>query len=245
LDNRGVGNSYAPPGAFTTSQMALDAYELVDKALGWKYFHVVGLSMGGMIALELSYLLLDRLLSLTLLSTHAGGTIAPVEGVAHIMRNFRPNLPPDKYADFLIPILYSNKWLHEPFIDENGTQWPNMTNYDIVKQELIKARMEDPPEQFMGILGQGLAVLGHYISNERLKILRDSKIAVLIITGTKDKLVKSSNSFILNKALEAEQFIVLEGAGHMIHREMHQVVNNAMHQHFLLHNNRIRDMAAL
>jgi len=92
----------------------------------------------------------------------------------------------------------------------------------------------------MGLVGQGLAIIGHHISSERLKALRDSGIPILIITGTKDKLVKPSNSYLLKKSLEPEQFIILEGAGHMVHRESHQIVNKAMHEHFLLHNNRIR-----
>jgi len=122
--------------------MAKDSLELVDKLLGWKHFHLVGLSMGGMISLEMSLMILDRLLSLTLLSTHAGRTIAPLDGLLHIMTNFRPSLPPEKHADFLIPLLYSNQWLQSQFIDENGTQWPNITNFDMVRQELNKARME-------------------------------------------------------------------------------------------------------
>jgi len=220
--------------------MAKDALELVDTVLGWKYFHIVGLSMGGMIALELSFLLLDRLLSLTLLSTHAGGTIAPVESLVHVITKFRPNLPPDKYADFIIPILYSKNWLESPYVDENDTQWPTIKNYNIVRQELMKSRNEDPPERFMGLVGQLSAVVGHYVNNERLKKLRESKIAILIMTGTKDVLVKPSNSYVLRNILEPEQFVVLEGAGHMIHRESHEIVNKTMHEHFILHNNRLR-----
>jgi len=48
--------------------------------LGWQKFHLVGLSMGGMIALELAFMVLDNLHSLTLMVTHAGGftAITPV-----------------------------------------------------------------------------------------------------------------------------------------------------------------------
>jgi len=220
--------------------MAQDTIELIDTVLCWPYFHVVGLSMGGMIALEMSYLVLDRLLSLTLLSTHAGGTIAPVEGIVHIITKFRPNLPPEKYAEFLIPLLYSRKWLQCPYTDESGTQWAEITNYDVVRQELIKTRNEDPPEQFIGLVGQFVAIIGHYISNDRLTKLRDSKIPILIITGTKDKLVKPSNSFLLSRALQPEKFLVLQGAGHMIHREEHEIVNKILHEHFKLQNSRVK-----
>ena len=52
--------------------MAKDAIALVDH-LEWSQCHIVGISMGGMIALEFALLAPERILSLTLLSTHAGG----------------------------------------------------------------------------------------------------------------------------------------------------------------------------
>ena len=53
--------------------MAADALALVNK-LGWEKFHVIGISMGGMISQELSILATDRILSLTLAATHSGGS---------------------------------------------------------------------------------------------------------------------------------------------------------------------------
>jgi pimeloyl-ACP methyl ester carboxylesterase len=50
--------------------MAMDTRELMD-IIGWDSFHVVGLSMGGMIAQELVFLCQRRVLSLTLESTYA------------------------------------------------------------------------------------------------------------------------------------------------------------------------------
>lgn len=55
FDNRGVGASDKPTFRYSTSEMAKDIVELVDY-LGWtkkRELHVIGISMGGMIAQEL------------------------------------------------------------------------------------------------------------------------------------------------------------------------------------------------
>src|SRR5947207_13799963 len=51
FDNRGIGTSSAPPGPYTTELFAQDTKALVD-SLGLSDFHLVGVSMGGMIAQE-------------------------------------------------------------------------------------------------------------------------------------------------------------------------------------------------
>jgi 3-oxoadipate enol-lactonase len=69
-DNRGIGESSAPPGPYTTAQMADDLAGLAD-ALELPQFHLVGVSMGGMVAQEFAIAHPDRLLSASFCCTYS------------------------------------------------------------------------------------------------------------------------------------------------------------------------------
>jgi len=94
--------------------MAKDAVALIDH-LQWNQLHVVGISMGGMIALEFALLVPEKILSLTLLATHAGGLSgrAPFAGVNHIIRSI---LLRDEHSliENVLSMLYGEKTLTDP-----------------------------------------------------------------------------------------------------------------------------------
>jgi len=61
FDNRGMGESDKPLGRYTTTQIAEDTLELLNH-LDWsgkRELHVIGVSMGGMIAQELVWFSLE------------------------------------------------------------------------------------------------------------------------------------------------------------------------------------------
>ena len=98
FDNRGVGKTTVPPGPYTSRMMADDTKALVDE-LGITGFHLMGTSMGGMIAQEYAINHGSDLKSAVFSSTYAAPgpfcsrmfsmwhDMAPVNGVPFIMRD--------------------------------------------------------------------------------------------------------------------------------------------------------------
>jgi pimeloyl-ACP methyl ester carboxylesterase len=72
FDNRGIGESDKPAGPYTAREMAEDALQVLDEA-GLERAHVVGSSLGGMIAQEVAAAAPDRVDKLVLCSTTPGG----------------------------------------------------------------------------------------------------------------------------------------------------------------------------
>ena len=98
FDNRGVGGTGKPAGPYSSRMLADDAKNLVDY-LGITDFHLMGVSMGGMIAQEYALAYGSDLRSVTFGCTYAAPgpfcsrmfamweAMAPVNGVPFIMRD--------------------------------------------------------------------------------------------------------------------------------------------------------------
>jgi 3-oxoadipate enol-lactonase len=71
-DQRGLGETEAPPGPYSMGDYAADALALLDH-LGLERVRVVGTSFGGMVAQELAATRPERVERLALLCTSAGG----------------------------------------------------------------------------------------------------------------------------------------------------------------------------
>lgn len=108
FNNRGILPSTAPrnPLSFSSTTMAADSLALLD-ALGGTWatgaVHVVGLSMGGMIAQEMYLARPSRIASLTLVSTHAGGarSLPGPLGVLGFLKIFANTTVPGRIPHFL------------------------------------------------------------------------------------------------------------------------------------------------
>lgn len=225
FDNRGMGESDKPLLRYSTSEMARDALELLEH-VGWiedRSLHVVGISMGGMIAQELAYLEPKRIASLSLVSTCA--ELMNTVGYFQNLRN-RINILIPKPLDKQIAEIKSRvspSWLNQP--DEEGT-FP--TNGDrFAAQELTK-RQDLEGFTRKGFLLQALAVGYHKKSPAQLREMADKvgRERIQVLHGTIDNLITFPHAEVLVEALGGEEGemrkVVFEGRGHYIPMEERQ-----------------------
>ena len=84
FDNRGVGRSSSPAGAYTMKDFADDIQAIVEQA-GIDTLYVLGVSMGGMIAQEFYFAHRDKVRGLILSNTnHGKGSVLPSQEVLKI-----------------------------------------------------------------------------------------------------------------------------------------------------------------
>jgi 3-oxoadipate enol-lactonase len=195
FDNRGIGLSAPIDGAFTIVEMAEDAAGLLDE-LGIESAHVVGISMGGMIAQDLALAHPDRLRSLTLGCTYCGGPgsrLMPQENVeilaAGMMSGDRDKAIRASWEVNLSPGFRAGESGYAAF-HEMATSLP-----------AAKRTIEL----------QAQAIFGHDTSAR----LGEISTPTLIVHGTEDGVLPYPNGELIASLMPAARLETLEGVGHM------------------------------
>ncbi|KAJ3094096.1 hypothetical protein HK100_006280, partial [Physocladia obscura] len=230
-ENRGSGFSSDPKTQYAMRDMAQDAVDLMDQ-LGWESAHVVGVSMGGMIAQELALLAPSRIQSLTLASTSASRSLPPLRHIPWIISTFtKILLGLEKVKNMMPFFLYSQRWLNAPA--------PPNTGFSSNLEYMLKfhgGRIDSrPPQSFLAAIRQLSGIISFHISKQRLIELRNyflrSRIPALVIHGTEDALVHLRASWNLASSLGA-RLVVFEGRGHALNHEDIDLFNRLLLRHF-------------
>lgn len=195
FDNRGAGRSDQPPGPYSIKQMADDAANLMD-ALGIEKASVFGVSMGGMIAQELTLNYPNRVEKLILGCTSAGGNgrvMAPLEIQAYLEP--RTDMTPYQALWWSAPAGFTQE-----FIDAHR---------DIVERK-IQSDLAYPSR-----LPAYEAQLAAFKAHDAYSRLPSLRMPSLILASGRDILIPPENSRILARLIPGAGLQMIEEAGHI------------------------------
>jgi pimeloyl-ACP methyl ester carboxylesterase len=196
FDNRGSGRSDVPEdtNAYTIRLMADDAAALLDH-LGIARAHVLGVSMGGMIAQELAINHPGRVQSLILGCTTPGGETAVSANPDDLLTFLHTvTLPPEEAFIKGLPLMFSDDFL--------------AANRTTILSEGMK--LIDLAARPGGVLRQLVGCLQHDAGPR----LGEIKAPTLVVTGSGDRIIDPRNSRILAERIPGAELIEYPGAGH-------------------------------
>jgi 3-oxoadipate enol-lactonase len=205
-DNRGTGHSEAPPGPYDLLRMAEDTIEVLD-AEGIERAHVVGASMGGVIAQIMGVLYPDRVRSLTLACTachHHGWRRELLAEWANVV---------------------NERGMHA--LTEDGMRWligPRLhRRFGVFVNVLARVLMQTQPHAFVA---QVDAILD---ASDELRMELPKVVApTLVITGSQDTLTPLGDAEELAELIPGSQLYVLRGAAHGLMAEAPNAFNDVV-----------------
>jgi 3-oxoadipate enol-lactonase len=197
FDTRGTGRSPVPDEPYGIGELAQDAADI----LAGRPAHVVGLSMGGYVALTLAVAQPELVRSLVLVATGAGGPDrVPRPQAVRDAYAAATGLPFDEYGRRTTPLTFSPGWTER-----------HPERYE----EILASRLEHPtPDETRdahlqacyGFYGRGCEV-------ERIDA------PTLVMHGDADLIVPVENGRMLATRLPNARYVELPGCGHNLQLE--------------------------
>lgn len=204
FDNRGVGRSDAPPGPYSIAQMAADAAAVLQSA-GVNAAHILGVSMGGMIAQEVALRYPQKVRSLMLGCTAAGGSCAVQanpEVIQVLMSRF---VDPELFAAAMNPFLY-----------DAGT--PRARRDEDLQ---MRRRWFPTPEAYFAQLQ---AIIGW----EAYSRIAQIEAPTVVIHGENDRLVPPENAKLIAERIPGAKLVMIPNASHIFNTDQTEAAHAAI-----------------
>jgi len=213
MDNRGVGRSGAVERPYTLREMAADAAGLVENQC-FRDVHVVGVSMGGMIAQEFALHYPEKVRSLTLIATHPGGPkhLPRAEAIGLFLK---ANMSRGKTRIAALSKLLYPKDVRQQFMEASESSQMANELYNPIPKETLRYQL--------------MAVARHN-TTRRLKRLKGKP--VLIVKPMEDILVPAHASDELHRRIPGSRMISFSNAGHGITEQCSDELNAHLLAHF-------------
>lgn len=193
----------APQDAYGLELMAEDTANLL-KALNIQSAHVVGMSMGGMIAQMLASLYPEYVKSLTSIFSTTGNRKVGQPSYSTLWRMARAKAPTNEYTAI------SNYHLMMKHIGDHTAEGATMQWQQYAKLAWQRNGEKSDPKAMFRQIG---AILK---SGDRTQALRKIKTPTLVIHGDVDRMVHPSGGHATAKAIPGAHHQVLKGLRHQI-----------------------------
>jgi pimeloyl-ACP methyl ester carboxylesterase len=193
FDNRDVGRSALAAAGYTTADLAQDTLALADR-LELERFHLLGVSLGGMVAQQVALVAPERVCTLTLAVTH-GGVQAAGRLRGHLLGSYARHLPLEDRVDNLLYLCYT-----ESFFENDEL-------YQFMRSALLENPYPQPPE---ALARQAAAGAHHDVRNR----LHELAMPVHVIGAERDLMVPVWKSHELARLIPHAQLSIVEGQGH-------------------------------
>lgn len=192
LDNRGVGASDAPLGPYSARQLAGDVIAVLDD-VGLERAHVVGTSLGGMVAQEMALGWRERVRGLVLACTTPGGLGAfPMPDPTVRLLAEAWSLPPD---------VALRRFVENALAPDVAPE---------LVERIFRRRLEHPPSP-AGWQAQAAAGA----SFDAFDRVGEIEAPTLVLHGTGDAVVDHRNAELLAERIPGARLELLPGAGHL------------------------------
>lgn len=194
FDNRGTGQTDQPDAPYSLAMMADDAAGLLD-ALGIGRAHVMGLSMGGMIAQELALRHPEKIAGLVLGCTNCGGRASVQAGEETLNLLMIPEgMDPHEAARRAWPASYTPEFI--------------AANRDLLEEAFARAIVHPTPLYARTRQMEAIRAWGTFDRLDQITA------PTLVVTGDRDALVPPRNSEILRERIGGSRLVTIAGAAH-------------------------------
>jgi 3-oxoadipate enol-lactonase len=215
FDNRGIGASTITQGCLTIEGMAEDALTILN-AEGINRCHVVGHSMGGLIAAQLALMWPRRVKSLALLCTFPDGKSGS-------------SLTRDTFFTGLRTRIGSRPMRRKAFLSlvlsRAGMDDAARPALEATMTELFGRDLADQPP----IIMRQLRAMARYDAMWRLRCL--GSIRTLVMSGDQDRIAKPEYGRALAAAIPGAAYVEIAHAAHAVPIEMPWIVNRLLDEH--------------
>jgi 3-oxoadipate enol-lactonase len=194
FDQRGSGLSEKPDVPYSMAMLADDTGALMDH-LGMSPAHVIGVSMGGMIAQELALRHPDKVRSLVLGCTTAGGPKAVRVGGGALTSAYSTQpMTAEERGKALAEAAFSKGYL---------AQHPEIIT------SMIESRRQRPIDS--AAFARRMKAAADHDTYDRLPQIHSP---TLVIAGKDDALIAWENSQLIAESIKGSRLVILEPAGH-------------------------------